>query len=208
AMQEAFLTGQDIHRSTAAKIYGVSPEQVTPAMRSSAKAVNFGIVYGIGAFSLAKDINVSVKEADAFIKTYLGNFPNVKKYMDSTIEQGRENGYVSTLYGRRRALPELASGNFNLRSLGERMAMNTPIQGTAADIIKLAMVRVYRRLQAENLEARLILQVHDELIVECPIGETEKAAKILGEEMQNAASLRVPLSAEVNRGETWYDAKG
>ncbi|MEG1639683.1 MAG: DNA polymerase I [Ruthenibacterium sp.] len=208
AMQEAFLTGQDIHRSTAAKIYGVSPEQVTPAMRSSAKAVNFGIVYGIGAFSLAKDINVSVKEADAFIKTYLGNFPNVKKYMDSTIEQGRENGYVSTLYGRRRALPELASGNFNLRSLGERMAMNTPIQGTAADIIKLAMVRVYRRLQAENLEARLILQVHDELIVECPISETEKAAKILGEEMQNAASLRVPLSAEVNRGETWYDAKG
>ncbi|MEG1153357.1 MAG: DNA polymerase I [Ruthenibacterium sp.] len=208
AMQEAFLTGQDIHRSTAAKIYGVSPEQVTPTMRSSAKAVNFGIVYGIGAFSLAKDINVSVKEADAFIKTYLGNFPNVKKYMDSTIEQGRENGYVSTLYGRRRALPELASGNFNLRSLGERMAMNTPIQGTAADIIKLAMVRVYRRLQDENLAARLILQVHDELIVECPIGEAEQAAKILGEEMQHAASLRVPLSADVNSGDTWYTAKG
>ena len=208
AMQEAFLTGQDIHRSTAAKIYGVSPEQVTSAMRSSAKAVNFGIVYGIGAFSLAKDINVSVKEADAFIKTYLGNFPNVKKYMDSTIEAGRENGYVTTLYGRRRALPELASGNFNLRSLGERMAMNTPIQGTAADIIKLAMVRVYRRLQAENIEAKLILQVHDELIVECPTAEAQRASQILGEEMQNAASLRVPLSAEVNSGGTWYAAKG
>lgn len=208
AMQEAFITGHDIHRSTAAKIYGVPMSEVTSAMRSSAKAVNFGIVYGIGAFSLAKDINVSVKEADAFIKTYLGNFPNVKKYMDETIEKGRENGYVSTLYGRRRALPELASSNFNLRSLGERMAMNTPIQGTAADIIKLAMVRVYRRLKAEKLEARLILQVHDELIVECPVAEREKAAKILGEEMQNAAALRVPLSADVNSGDTWYTAKG
>ena len=150
AMCEAFRSGADIHRSTAARIYGLPPEQVTPALRSSAKAVNFGIVYGIGAFSLSKDIGVSVKEADAFIKNYFANFPGVKKYLDETVEQGRENGYVTTLYGRRRTLPELASSNFNVRSLGERMAMNTPIQGTAADIIKLAMVRVYRRLKAEG----------------------------------------------------------
>ena len=208
AMCEAFRSGADIHRSTAARIYGLPPEQVTPALRSSAKAVNFGIVYGIGAFSLSKDIGVSVKEADAFIKNYFANFPGVKKYLDETVEQGRENGYVTTLYGRRRTLPELASSNFNVRSLGERMAMNTPIQGTAADIIKLAMVRVYRRLKAEGLRARLILQVHDELIVECPAEEKERAAKVLGEEMRGAAELRVPLSADVNSGTTWYAAKG
>ena len=208
AMCEAFRSGADIHRSTAARIYGLPPEQVTPALRSSAKAVNFGIVYGIGAFSLSKDIRVSVKEADAFIKNYFANFPGVKKYLDETVEQGRENGYVTTLYGRRRTLPELASSNFNVRSLGERMAMNTPIQGTAADIIKLAMVRVYRRLKAEGLRARLILQVHDELIVECPAEEKERAAKVLGEEMRGAAELRVPLSADVNSGTTWYAAKG
>ena len=208
AMCEAFRSGADIHRSTAARIYGLPPEQVTPALRSSAKAVNFGIVYGIGAFSLSKDIGVSVKEADAFIKNYFANFPGVKKYLDETVEQGRENGYVTTLYGRRRTLPELASSNFNVRSLGERMAMNTPIQGTAADIIKLAMVRVYRRLKAEGLRARLILQVHDELIVECPAEEKECAAKVLGEEMRGAAELRVPLSADVNSGTTWYVAKG
>ena len=207
-MQSAFASGQDIHRSTAAKIYNIPLEDVTPALRSSAKAVNFGIVYGIGAFSLSKDIGVSVKEADTFIKTYLGNFPKVKEYMDSTIAKGRADGFVTTLYGRRRILPELASSNFNLRSLGERMAMNTPIQGTAADIIKLAMVRVYRRLAKEGLEAKLILQVHDELIVECPCEEAQQAALILGEEMRSAAALSVPLSAEVNSGDTWYAAKG
>ena len=180
AMCEAFRSGADIHRSTAARIYGLPPEQVTPALRSSAKAVNFGIVYGIGAFSLSKDIGVSVKEADAFIKNYFANFPGVKKYLDETVEQGRENGYVTTLYGRRRTLPELASSNFNVRSLGERMAMNTPIQGTAADIIKLAMVRVYRRLKAEGLRARLILQVHDELIVECPAEEKRARGQSAG----------------------------
>ncbi|MEG2930954.1 MAG: DNA polymerase I, partial [Ruthenibacterium sp.] len=207
-MQETFRAGDDIHRSTAAKIYGVSETDVTPQMRSSAKAVNFGIVYGIGAFSLAKDINVSVKEADAFIKSYLSKFPNVKRYMDDTVATARENGCVTTLYGRRRMLPELANSNFNIRALGERMAMNTPIQGTAADIIKLAMVRVYRRLAAENLNAKLILQVHDELIVECPQSERARAAAILGEEMQGAAQLRVPLVADVNSGDSWYDAKG
>ena len=208
AMREAFCTGADIHRSTAAKIYGLSPEQVTPALRSSAKAVNFGIVYGIGAYSLSKDIGVSVKEADTFIKNYFANFPRVKQYLDETVAQGHENGYVTTLYGRRRMLPELASSNFNLRSLGERMAMNTPIQGTAADIIKLAMVHVSQRLRAEGLRARLILQVHDELIVECPDDEVELAAAILGEEMRGAASLTVPLTADVNHGRTWYEAKG
>ncbi len=208
AMREAFCTGADIHRSTAAKIYGLAPEQVTPALRSSAKAVNFGIVYGIGAYSLSKDIGVSVKEADAFIKNYFANFPRVKRYLDETVARGHADGYVTTLYGRRRMLPELASSNFNLRSLGERMAMNTPIQGTAADIIKLAMVHVSRRLAAEGLRARLILQVHDELIVEAPEEEAARAAAILGEEMERAAQLSVPLTADVHCGRTWYEAKG
>ena len=206
AMQEAFRSGQDIHRSTAAKIYGLPPEMVTPRLRSSAKAVNFGIVYGIGAYSLSQDIGVTVKEADAFIKSYLDNFPGVKGYMDSTIAFGRDNGYVATLFGRRRALPELTSTNFNVRALGERMAMNTPIQGTAADVIKLAMVRVWQRLRAEGLNARLILQVHDELIVEAPLEEAERASAILSEEMQNAARFSVPLTAEVTRGHTWLEA--
>lgn len=207
-MIEVFRTGGDIHRSTAAKIYNMEPSDITPALRSSAKAVNFGIVYGISAFSLSKDINVSVKQADIFIKNYLDTFSGVKDYMDSTVEAARENGYVTTMFGRRRNLPELASSNFNIRSLGERMAMNTPIQGTAADIIKLAMIKVYKRLKDENLEAKLILQVHDELIVECPESETKRASEILGEEMQNAAELCVPLSADVNSGDTWYAAKG
>ena len=205
-MQEAFLTGQDIHRSTAAKIYDMPPEMITPALRSSAKAVNFGIVYGIGAFSLSKDIAVSVKEADAFIKNYLATFPGVKQYMDGTIAQGREQGYVTTLFGRRRALPELASKNFNLRALGERMAMNTPIQGTAADVIKLAMVKVWQRLRAEKLEAKLILQVHDELIVEAPKAEAKAVCRILQEEMQNVVEFAVPLTADVNTGKTWLEA--
>ena len=202
------IYGADIHRATAAKMYGVQPKDVTPAMRSSAKAINFGIMYGKGAFSLSKDLSISVKEADEFIKAYLGTYPKVKQYMDKTIADGRENGYVATLYGRRRALPELQSSNFNLRASGERMAMNTPIQGTAADVIKLAMVRVYRRLKAEGLAAKLILQVHDELIVECPLAEQKRAAKILGEEMRGAAQFAVPLEADVNAGATWYDAKG
>ncbi|MEG1568449.1 MAG: DNA polymerase I [Oscillospiraceae bacterium] len=208
AMIEIFRTGGDIHQSTAAKIYHLDEKDVTSAQRSSAKAVNFGIVYGISAFSLSKDINVSVKEASGFIKNYLDTFEGVKKYMDETVEKGKENGYVSTMFGRRRSLPELASSNFNIRALGERMAMNTPIQGTAADIIKLAMIRVFNRLKDEGLKAKLVLQVHDELIVECPVDEQERAEKILGEEMQNAAKLCVPLKADVNSGDTWYSAKG
>ena len=206
SMRQAFLTGQDIHRSTAAKIYNLPPEMITPALRSSAKAVNFGIVYGIGAFSLSRDINVSVKEADQFIKNYLATFPGVKNYMDETIAHGTEKGYVSTLFGRRRALPELASKNHNLRALGERMAMNTPIQGTAADVIKLAMVKVWRRLRAERLAAKLILQVHDELIVEAPEAEAETVARILKEEMEGAVSYSVPLTADVGQGKTWLES--
>ena len=206
SMRQAFLTGQDIHRSTAAKIYNLPAEMITPALRSSAKAVNFGIVYGIGAFSLSRDINVTVKEADEFIKNYLATFPGVKQYMDDTIAHGREKGYVTTLFGRRRALPELSSKNFNLRSLGERMAMNTPIQGTAADIIKLAMVKVWRRLRQEGLQAKLILQVHDELIVEAPEAEQEAASRILKEEMEGAVQYSVPLTADVNQGKTWFES--
>ena len=206
SMRQAFLTGQDIHRSTAAKIYNLPPEMITPALRSSAKAVNFGIVYGIGAFSLSRDINVSVKEADQFIKNYLATFPGVKNYMDETIAHGTEKGYVTTLFGRRRALPELASKNHNLRARGERMAMNTPIQGTAADVIKLAMVKVWRRLRAEGLAANLILQVHDELIVEAPEAEAETVARILKEEMEGAVSYSVPLTADVGQGKTWLES--
>ena len=206
SMRQAFLTGQDIHRSTAAKIYNLPPEMITPALRSSAKAVNFGIVYGIGAFSLSRDINVSVKEADQFIKNYLATFPGVKNYMDETIAHGTEKGYVTTLFGRRRAPPELASKNHNLRALGERMAMNTPIQGTAADVIKLAMVKVWRRLRAEGLAAKLILQVHDELIVEAPETEAETVARILKEEMEGAVSYSVPLTADVGQGKTWLES--
>ena len=205
-MRQAFLTGQDIHRSTAAKVYGLPPEMITPALRSSAKAVNFGIVYGIGAYSLSQDIGVTVKEAQQFIDNYLAAFPGIKTYMDKTIQAGRDQGYVATLFGRRRALPELASKNFNIRALGERMAMNTPIQGTAADVIKLAMVRVWRRLRAEGLNARLILQVHDELIVEAPLEEADQAAAILGEEMRNVVDFAVPLNADVNQGQNWLEA--
>ncbi|MEG0804399.1 MAG: DNA polymerase, partial [Pygmaiobacter sp.] len=182
-------------------------ELVTPQLRSRAKAVNFGIVYGIGAFSLAKDTGVSMHEADVFIKQYLKEYSGVKEYMEKTVAKGREDGFVTTLYGRRRPLPELAAANHNIRALGERMAMNTPIQGTAADIIKLAMIRVTRRLKSEGLSARLILQVHDELIVEAPLSEADAAAAILGEEMMRAATLSVALPAEVSRGRSWYEAK-
>lgn len=208
AMRNAFKEGQDIHRATAAKVNGVPLEEVTSAMRSAAKAVNFGIVYGIGAFSLSKDLGISVKEADSFIQTYLDSFPGVRTYMEKTVTFGKEHGYVETLFGRRRPLPELASSNKNIQALGQRMALNTPIQGTAADIIKLAMIRVWRRLRKENLQAQLVLQVHDELIVDAPLQEADAVSKLLQEEMQNAASLAVPLDADVHTGTNWYDAKG
>jgi DNA polymerase I len=206
-MIQAFLNNNDIHRSTAAQVFHMPEEMVTPLMRSRAKAVNFGIVYGIGAFSLSKDIHVSVAEAKRYIEEYLANFSGVDSYMKNVVEEAKENGYVQTLFGRRRYLPELKSSNHNLRAFGERVARNMPIQGTAADIIKIAMIRVHERLERENMQAKLILQVHDELIVEAPQEEAEKAASLLTEEMQNAVSLSVPMIAEAKIGKTWFEAK-
>ena len=205
-MQQAFRSGQDIHRSTAARIYGIPQGEVTPRVRSGAKAINFGIMYGKGAYSLSKDIGVTVKEADAFLKNYLAAFPSVSSYMDKTIADARANGYVSTLFGRRRALPELNSNSHNIRASGERMARNTPIQGTAADVIKLAMVRVWKRLRDEKMASRLILTVHDELIVEAPEAEAEQAARILREEMEGCVQYAVPLSTDVHAGKNWLEA--
>ncbi|WP_316630286.1 DNA polymerase I [uncultured Ruminococcus sp.] len=207
-MRKAFTDNIDIHTVTASEVFGVPIDQVTPLMRSRAKAVNFGIVYGIGAFSLSKDIGVTVREAQKYIDNYLARFSAIDSYMKKTIEQAKADGYVSTLEGRRRYLPELAASNFNTRSFGERVARNAPIQGTAADIIKIAMVRVDERLKREGLEARLILQVHDELIVEAPAFESMQVAMLLQEEMENAVKLTVPLTAEASMGETWYEAKG
>ena len=207
-MIKAFNDEVDIHTVTASQVFNMPIELVTPLMRSRAKAVNFGIVYGIGAFSLAKDIGVTRKEADDYIKGYLRHYAGVDKYMETVAKDAKEKGYVSTLWGRRRYLPELNSSNGMLRAFGERVARNMPIQGTAADIIKIAMVRVYNRLKEEKMDAKLILQVHDELIVEAPKNEIEKAAKILSEEMENACKMKVRLRADVNTGKTWYDAKG
>lgn len=208
AMRQAFTDNVDIHTVTASEVFGVPVDMVTPLMRSRAKAVNFGIVYGIGAFSLSKDIGVTVREAQKYIDNYLAHFSSVDRYMKEVIEQAKSDGYVSTLEGRRRYLPELSASNRNTRAFGERVARNAPIQGTAADIIKIAMVRVDERLKREGLEARLILQVHDELIVEAPAFESMQVAMLLQEEMENAVKLSVPLIAEASMGETWYDAKG
>ncbi len=206
-MCEAFVNEQDIHTNTAAQVFNLPPLFITPEMRSRAKAVNFGIVYGIGAFSLSGDIGVSVAEAKEYIKNYLATYQGVKNYMDKTIEQGTELGYVSTTFGRRRYLPELKSSNKIQKAFGERVAMNMPIQGTAADIIKIAMIKVHSRLESENLKAKLILQVHDELIVTCPIEEAELVQKLVEQEMVSAAELKVPLVAEAKIGKNWYEAK-
>ena len=179
---------------------------VTPLMRSRAKAVNFGIVYGIGAFSLAKDIGVSRAEASNYIKGYFATYAGVKRYMDRVVEDAKKEGYAQTLFGRRRYLPELTSSNANLRAFGERVARNMPVQGTAADIIKIAMIRVRNRLKEEGLKAHMILQVHDELLVEAPGDEADRASAILREEMEAAAQMAVPLKVDVGQGETWYDA--
>lgn len=207
-MIDTFNDEIDIHTVTASQVFGMPQEMVTPLMRSRAKAVNFGIVYGIGAFSLAKDIGVTRKEADSYIKGYLNHYSGVNEYMENVVKTATEQGYVSTLQQRRRYLPELSSSNGMLRAFGQRVARNMPIQGTAADIIKIAMVRVYNRLKEENMKSRLILQVHDELIVEAPEDEIEKASKILSEEMENACKMKVRLRADVGVGKTWYEAKG
>ena len=206
AMIEGFHSGADIHTITASQVFGVTPDQVTPQMRRSAKAVNFGIVYGISPFSLSQDIGVSVQQAKEYMDKYFAHYSGVRAYMDGVVEQGKQDGYVATLFGRRRWLPELKSSNFNTRSFGERVALNMPIQGTAADIIKLAMIRVRDRLLREGLEGRLVLQVHDELIVECPEAEAETVCKLVKEEMEGVCQLSVPLLAETHAGTTWASA--
>lgn len=207
-MIAAFRTGEDIHTVTASQVFGVPPEQVTHEMRRRAKAVNFGIVYGISDFSLSQDIGVTRAEAKAYMEKYFEKYSGVHAYMTQVVERAKADGYVSTLMCRRRWLPELKSSNFNLRSFGERVALNMPIQGTAADLIKKAMLRVDGRLRREGLEARLVLQVHDELIVECPEGEAEQVQRLLAEEMEHVAELAVPLTAEAHAGKSWAEAKG
>ncbi|MBE6903381.1 MAG: DNA polymerase I [Ruminococcaceae bacterium] len=207
-MIEAFKNDEDIHRKTASEVFKIMPELVTPLMRTRAKAVNFGIVYGIGDYSLSQDLHISRKEARKYIDDYLDFYKNVKKYMSDTVENATREGYVTTIFGRRRYIPELAVSNKNIQAFGQRVAMNTPIQGTAADIIKIAMVRVFDALRKEKLQARLILQVHDELIIECPENEKEIVKALLKREMENAAKLNVPLSVDVNSADTWYKCKG
>ena len=206
-MQQSFRDGADIHRTTASQVFGVPPEEVTSLMRSRAKAVNFGIVYGISDYSLSQDLHITRAEAREYVDSYLSHFSGVREYMTNVVEKAKADGYASTLFGRRRYLPELKSSNFNQRSFGERVAMNMPVQGTAADVIKLAMVRVWKRLRAEVPEAKLLMQVHDELIAECPVEQAARVTRILEEEMEGAVSLAVPLTAEAHTGETWYDAK-
>ena len=206
-MQQAFIDGMDIHTATASQVFGVPMAEVTPLQRRHAKAVNFGIVYGISEFSLAEDIGVSRYEAKAYIDSYLANYQGVRAYMKQVVADAREKGYTQTLYGRRRYIPELKSSNFNIRSGAERIALNTPIQGTAADLIKLAMIRVEQALEKDFPEAKLLLQVHDELIVECPEAMAQAVAQRVSQEMENVAKLRVPLKAEAKIGKSWYEAK-
>ena len=206
-MQEAFVNGMDIHAVTASQVFGVPAEEVTSLQRRHAKAVNFGIVYGISEFSLAEDIGVSRYEAKAYIDSYLEKYHGVRDYMKNVVENARNVGYTQTLYGRRRYIPELKNSNFNIRQGAERIALNTPIQGTAADLIKMAMIRVHNALKAKYPDARLILQVHDELIVECPETIAEDVAHLVSSEMEQIASLKVPLTAEAKWGKTWLEAK-
>lgn len=206
-MIETFLSGVDIHTRTASQVFGIPEDMVDSDMRRAAKAVNFGIIYGIGAYSLSQDIGVSVAEAKKYIESYLANFSEVDRFMNETVEFAKERGYAVTMFNRRRYIPELKNANKNVQAFGKRAAMNAPIQGTAADIIKIAMVRVYRRLKAENLDARLILQVHDELIVEAREDCAERAAEILHEEMESAVKLSVPLTADVHMGKSWFETK-
>jgi len=207
AMQNAFRSGMDIHTVTASQVFGVAPEQVTALQRRHAKAVNFGIVYGISEFSLAEDIGVSRYEAKAYIDSYLANYHGVREYMKQVVEQARSRGYTQTLYGRRRYIPELKSSNFNIRQGAERIALNTPIQGTAADLIKLAMIRVDAALRENFPNAKLLLQVHDELIVECPEADAAAVGELVNREMEQVAQLAVPLTAEAKSGKSWFDAK-
>ena len=204
---DSFLRGKDIHAATAAKIFGVAEGEVTSKMRRDAKAVNFGIIYGISDFGLSKNVGCSVKEAHDFIAKYLDTYPKIREFMKGSVDYAKEHGYVTTKMGRIRALPEINSSNYNVRSFGERAALNMPLQGTAADIIKLAMINVYQALKKQNLSAKIILQVHDELIVDCPIAEKDAVTELLRREMENVFPLSVPLSVNVSCGMTWKEAK-
>lgn len=206
-MRDAFLSGADFHTVTAAKVFHLPPEQVTPELRRRAKAVNFGVVYGISAFSLAQDIGVTVQEAKDYMERYFATYAGVRQYMTDVVARAERDGFVETPMHRRRALPELKSSNHNLREFGKRVALNMPVQGAAADIIKIAMVRVHSRLRDEGLQARLLMQVHDELIVECPVSEREQVERLLTEEMSRAAELSLPLIAEAHSGQNWLQAK-
>ena len=208
SMQEAFLSGEDFHAVTASHVFGVPLNEVTSSMRRAAKAVNFGIVYGISAFSLSQDLGVSAEEAKAYMDAYFARFPGVKRYMEDVVKKSRETGYAETIFRRRRTLPEITASKYATRSFGERVALNMPIQGTAADIIKLAMVKVFKRLKEEGLSSRLIMQVHDELIVECPENEAERVKSLLTQEMEGVCALTVPLIAEAHSGKNWLEAKG
>ena len=204
---QAYNEGKDIHSITASQVFGVAPEDVTPKMRREAKAVNFGIIYGISEYGLARNLGIPFSTAKEYIERYFATYSAVKDYMNTNVEFAREHGYVSTLTGRRRFIPELKSANVNIRQFGERAAMNMPLQGSSADIIKIAMINVERRLQSEGLHAKLILQVHDELVLDCPLEEKDRAAELLQHEMENAVKLEVPLTVEVHSGNNWYDAK-
>jgi DNA polymerase-1 len=204
---QAYREAQDIHQITASQVFHVAPEDVTPLLRRNAKAVNFGIVYGISSFGLSQDLSITRKEAQEYIEQYFKTYPGIKQFLDETVENAKKDGYVTTLFGRRRPVPELSSSNFMQRSFGERVAMNAPIQGTAADIIKIAMNRVSESLRKEGLKARLILQVHDELLVETAIEEEERVREILAREMQQAADLKVNLEIDMHSGKNWYEAK-
>lgn len=207
-MISAFTSGEDIHTSTASQVFDMPAIMVTSEMRSAAKAVNFGIIYGMGPFSLSKDINTSVAQAKKYISDYLAKYPKVQKFMDDTVDNAMKTGVVTTMFGRKRLIPELLSSNKMLQAAGKRIAMNTPVQGTAADLIKIAMINVYRRLKEEKLNAELILQVHDELIIESDISCAERCAELLKEEMLNVCEMKAPLSVDVHSGSSWYDAKG
>lgn len=204
---KAFNENQDIHTITASQVFNVPFDEVTPLQRRNAKAVNFGIIYGIGAFSLSQDLGITKKEADNYIASYFQKYPKIKAFIDSCVNFAKENSYGITMFNRRRYIPEINSSNFIQRSFGERVAMNMPVQGTAADIIKIAMVKVYNRMKKEGLKSQLVLQVHDELLIEAYKREEEKVSQILQEEMENAVTLSVPLIAEVHTGNNWYEVK-
>ena len=206
-MIEAYNSGADIHRMTASQVMNIPFEEVTPEQRSSAKAVNFGIIYGMSAFSLSDDLGITTKEAAEYIEKYFAQYPSVKDFLDGCVASAKEKGYGETLFGRRRNIEELKASNFNQRSFGERVAKNMPIQGSAADIIKIAMIKVYQRMKQEGLRSRLIVQVHDELLIEVYRPEAERVRSILEEEMQGAMQLKVPLIIDVHTGENWYEAK-